>query len=119
MKSLWKFKIQDVSVNLERPPDVEALASSGGLSISTSVEVITLASLPLGGRLIMRCRKDWRVATVAAILPDKITLTVSSPTGHTYRVRRPHDAPLSFDGTIPLLGEGAWRTGLARYDLRW
>ena len=119
LKSLWKFKIQDVSVNLERPPETEALASSDGLSVSATVEITTLASLPLGGRLIMRCRKDWRLATVVAILPDKITLTVSSPSGHTYRVRRPHDAQLSFDGTIPLLGEGAWRTGLARYDVRW
>lgn len=107
-----------MSVNLERPPDTEALASSGGLSISVE-NSLTLASLPLGARLVMRCRKDWRVATVAAILPDKIVLSVGSPSGHTYRVRRPHDAPIVFDGTIPLLGEGQWRTGLVRYDVRW
>lgn len=109
-----------MSVNLERPTDTEALASSVGLDVlAECVQELTLASLPLGARLVMRCRKDWRVATVAAILPDKIVLSVGSPSGHTYRVRRPHDAPLSFDGMIPLLGEGHWRAGLARYDLRW
>ena len=109
-----------MSVNLERPTDTEALASSVGLDLlEACVQELTLSSLPLGARLVMRCRKDWRVATVAAILPDKIVLSVGSPSGHTYRVRRPHDAPLSFDGTIPLLGEGCWRAGLVRYDLRW
>jgi len=109
-----------VSVNLERPPDTEALASSGGLDVlEIGSQELTLASLPLGARLVMRCRKDWRVACVIAILPDKIVLSVSSPTGHTYRVSRPHDAQLSFDGQIPLLGEGHWRAGLVRYDARW
>ena len=99
---------------------MEAPASSVGLdALEASLQASTLASLPLGARLVMRCRKDWRVATVAAILPDKIVLSVGSPSGHTYRVRRPHDAQLSFDGTIPLLGEGCWRAGLVRYDLRW
>lgn len=45
--------------------------------------------------------------------------TLGSPSGHTYRLRRPPDALLSFDGAIPLLGEGPWRVQLARYDVRW
>jgi len=97
-------------------------APNGGLDISSveAEEALTLISLPLGARLIMRCRKDWRTATVCAITPDKITLSVASPSGHTYRVRRPPDAPLSFDGSIPIIGEGCcWRAGLARYDKRW
>jgi len=110
-----------VSANLERPPDVGALvAPDGGLDIlSVEEKALTLISLPLGARLILRCRKDWRTATVCAITPDKITLSVASPSGHTYRVRRPPDAPLSFDGSIPIIGEGCWRAGLARYDKRW
>jgi hypothetical protein len=79
----------------------------------------TLAQLPLGARLILRCRKDWRLATVAMIAPDAITLAVCSPSGHSYRVRRPHDAALTFDGAIPVLGTGGWRASLARYDARW
>jgi hypothetical protein len=81
----------------------------------------TLGSLPVGARLILRCRKDWRTATVAtfdAVL-GRVVLNVASPSGHTYRVRRPHDSLLAHDGHVPVLGEGCWRAGLARYDVRW
>jgi hypothetical protein len=112
-----------LSAKLERPPDtIEAfVASSDGLDASQPTEnVLTLADLPLGARLILRCRKDWRDATVAATTLEGITLSVSSPSGHTYRVRRPFDSPLSLDGSIPVLGEGSgWRAGRVRYDLRW
>ena len=82
----------------------------------------TLASLPVGARLVIRCRKDWRTASVSSIDPDCVRLSVASPTGHTYRVRRPHDAPLAYEGALPLLGEvtaAGWRAALVRYDARW
>ena len=110
----------------ERPPTAVAHdAAPGGLSISeTDIERLssappTLGSLPVGARLVLRCRADWRAATVAAFEPERVVLSVASPAGHTYRVRRPFDSPLAFDGGIPVLGEGCWRAGLARYDLRW
>jgi hypothetical protein len=124
-----------VSITFERPPDdaaaAVALLAPGGLSASPAIEaavgdadpaVATLGALPLGARLVLRCRKDWRTATVVRIELEKITLSVSSPTGRTYRMRRPPDAPLIFDGSVPLLGQTAsscWRAGLARYDVRW
>jgi hypothetical protein len=124
-----------VSITFERPPDETdaalALLAPGGLSSSPATEAAievaadappTLGALPLGAHLVLRCRKDWRTATVARIEPDKITLSVSSPHGRTYRMSRPPNAPLTFHGSIPLLGENAsscWRTGLARYDVRW
>jgi len=114
-----------VSTIFERPPDdteAFALLTSGGLDSSTiTTHVHTLDMLPLGAHLIIRCRKDWRTATVVRVGLDKITLCVSSPTGRTYRLRRPPDVPLAFDGAIPLLGESisSWRAGLARYDVRW
>jgi len=78
----------------------------------------------VGARLILRCRADWRAATVASFEPDaaRVVLNVASPTGHTYRVRRPPDAPLAYEGALPLLGEltaAGWRAALARYDARW
>ena len=91
-------------------------SSSGGLDVSGG---LTLGVLPLGARLMLRCRKDWRDATIVAVSLEKVTLSVISPTGRTYRVRRPPDSPLSLDGPIPVLGEGRWRVGLARYDTRW
>ena len=132
-----------MSSTFERPPDdpaaaaTVALAVPGGLSPSAKIEpaveveaavevtvevaavAVTLGALPLGAHLVLRCRKDWRTATVIRVEPDKITLSVSSPTGRTYRMRRPPDAPLTFDGYVPLLGAGHWRNALARYDARW
>lgn len=106
-----------------RPPEACATeAPPDGLSLSTEdVPAATLGALPLGARLILRCRADWRAATVASFEPerDRVVLNVASPSGHTYRVRRPADAALSHDGHLPVLGEGQWRAGLARYDVRW
>ena len=91
-----------------------------GLLVSPINEnTLTLAALPIGARLILRCRKDWRDATISAITPEAITLSIGAPSGRTYRVKRPPDALLTFDGTIPVLGEGCWRAGFARYDARW
>ncbi len=106
----------------ERPPDATALeAVPGGLPYSPEAPAPTLGSLPLGARLILRCRADWRAAAVAGFEPERgrVVLSVASPNGHTYRVRRPFDSPLAHDGHLPVLGEGQWRAGLARYDVRW
>ena len=92
-------------------------------SSPSTARALTLASLPTGARLILRCRRDWRDATVVAVAPDRITLSVGSPSGRTYRVRRPPDSPLSLDGHVPVLGEcppaRSWRAGFVRYDARW
>ena len=109
----------DVSANVERPPDAEAIViASGGLDYSAG-NILTLAEFPVGARLILRCRKDWRDATVIAVSLENVTLSVGAPSGRTYRLRRPPDSLLSLDGSIPVLGEGSWRAGLARYDARW
>ena len=122
-----------MSTNFERSPDAaHALPAPGDLDASAAGEpaapqlltetVFTLAQLPRGSRLVLRCRKDWRAAAVSAVTPDCVVLTVASPSGHTYRVRRPHDSPLTFDGSIPVLSDrdsSGWRVALARYDARW
>jgi hypothetical protein len=116
-----------VSAEFERSPQTSSLTVSVSGDLDSCppelpASVCTLAALPLGARLILRCRKDWRTATVVAIAPDCVTLSVCSPSGHTYRLRRPLDAPLNFDGAIPLLGTlnpAGWRVALARYDARW
>jgi hypothetical protein len=111
-----------VSALIEGPSDsVEAFASApDGLSVSQpATQPRPLADLPVGARLILRCRKDWREAIVAARSLEHITLLVCAPRGSTYRIKRPPDAPLFEDGPIPILGEGSWRAGLVRYDVRW
>jgi hypothetical protein len=110
-----------VSAHPQRPPDITQLTAclSDGLDLSLPSAQLTLAALPVGARLILRCRKDWRDATIVAASMEAVTLSVGSPTGRTYRVRRPPDSPLSLDGSIPVLGEGSWRANFARYDVRW
>jgi len=111
-----------VSQHLERPPEqakANELPPPGGLDSSLPTPPCTLATLPLGARLILRCRKDWRAAAVVAVALEQVTLSVASPSGHTYRVRRPADSSLTYEGALPILGEGQWRAGFARYDPRW
>ncbi|MBA2341784.1 MAG: hypothetical protein H0V88_15450 [Pyrinomonadaceae bacterium] len=113
-----------MSFNVEElPQEPGAPAAPCGSSLfKSNTETSTLAALPLGARLMLRCRADWRDATIISVAPDRITLSVNAPSGRTYRVRRPADAELWFDGAMPVLGDenkGTWRAGLARYDARW
>jgi hypothetical protein len=83
---------------------------------------ITLASIPLGGRLLVRSKKDWRVAVVCRIGEDQVTISVASPRGSCYRLRRPMTASISFDGRIPFLvieDSDTWRENFSTYDVRW
>ena len=120
-----------MSTQVSGPPEDAFDASTGGPSLltnpfdsadapdSSGARALTLGSLPVGARLVLRCRRDWRDASVAAVEPDRVVLSVASPSGHTYRVRRPTDSPLTLDGQVPVLGEGHWRAGRVRYDARW
>ena len=110
------------SLDAQRPSDEGAAIAAplDGLPVSPVIENgLALSALPIGARLILRCRKDWRDATIVAVTPEAITLSIGAPSGRTYRVKRPPDALLTFDGTIPMLGEGSWRAGFAHYDRRW
>ncbi len=83
---------------------------------------ITLGDFPLGGRLLIRSKRDWRVAVVARRTEDFISISVASPTGYNYRLRRPADTHVSYDGLIPFIhSENAelWRENFSTYDLRW
>lgn len=100
----------------------ETASTSSAVGSASREGSQSLSSLPVGARLILRCRKDWRVAVVAAILPEAVILLVGSPSGRAYRLKRPPEAPLSFEGSIPLLCEenaDGWRAAFARYDMRW
>jgi len=101
------------------PPEKDELhVDPGGSCVREPLAC--LADLPVGARLLVRSRLDWRFATIARVGEEKITLTVCSPTGRTYRLRRPPDLPLHLHGEIPIAGlRGSWQAGLARYDLRW
>ena len=83
---------------------------------------ITLETLPTGSRLIVRSKTDWRFAAVSKIVDERVVLTVCSPTGRTYRLRRDMDAELFMEGTIPILAGDEpddWRDNFGDYDVRW
>ena len=72
--------------------------------------------------MLIRSKKDWRVAVVSRIGEEKITISVASPGGYCYRLRRPLDATLHFDGKIPFLvieRAEPWRENFSSYDVRW
>ena len=83
---------------------------------------MTLDELPTGSRLLVRSKTNWRFAAVSRIAEEKIVITVCSPGGHTYRLRRDLDCELRLEGTIPILIHDEpedWRENFGRYDLRW
>lgn len=96
-------------------------------TISNSVEaaetqITLLREMPVGARLIVKCRKDWRSAVVSSVGEDKATLIVCSASGGTYRLRRPLETQIFFDGKFSILHDGCediWRDNFIRYDSRW
>ena len=83
---------------------------------------MTLGSLPIGARLLIRSKIDWRSAVVSSFDEEKATLIVCSPTGRTYRLRRLLGAVIILDGKIPILkieAEENWRENFTKYDFRW
>lgn len=90
--------------------------------METAENQITLRQLPLGARLLIRSKTDWRSAVVSRFDEEKVTLIVCSPTGRTYRLRRLLEAVIVLDGIIPILkieAEENWRENFTKYDFRW
>lgn len=86
---------------------------------------MTLGEMPVGARLIVQCKKDWRGAVVSKFDGEKATLIVCSPTGGTYRLRRVLDTFVRLDGEFYVLHnaceeeEDKWRDNFVKYDARW
>ena len=83
---------------------------------------ITLDKLSIGSRLLVRSRKDWRHAAVSKIADERVVLTVCSPTGRTYRLRREFNCEVVLKDKVPVLAHETdenWLDNFSRYDLRW
>lgn len=82
----------------------------------------TLGTLCVGSRLLVRSRIDWRHAAVARIDGDQVVITVASPTGRSYRIRREASSSLSVIDSIAFLPRSRndrLNTDWCRYDGRW
>jgi hypothetical protein len=86
-----------------------------------TTETKILADLPIGARLLVRSKTDWRSAVISKIIEETVTLIVSSPSGFSYRLRRNLQTEIFFDGELPVLenSDENWRENFARYDCRW
>lgn len=83
---------------------------------------ITLDQLPIGSRLVVRSKVEWRFAAVSKIADARVVLTVCSPTGRTYRLWRDMDSEVFLEGTVPVLlydEPDDWRENFGRFDRRW
>lgn len=90
--------------------------------MESSKALTTLDQLPIGSRLLVRAKKEWRMAAVAAIREDLVVLTICSASGRTYRLRRRTDSAVVHEGFIPLLHpehSEDWRENFLAYDTRW
>ena len=90
--------------------------------METTENSITLGNLPIGARLLVRSKKDWRVAVISKFSEEKATLIVCSAMGRTYRLQRRLETIVIFDGKIPLIQSELaenWRDNFTKYDLRW
>lgn len=90
--------------------------------METTEILITLRELPIGARLLIRSKTDWRSAVVCRQSEEKATLAVCSPSGRTYRLHRNLECEIIFDGSFPILkieSIDSWRENFTKYDCRW
>lgn len=83
---------------------------------------ITLREFPIGARLLVRSKTDWRTAVISSLNEEIVILIVCSPSGRTYRLRRKSECEIIFDGKIPIIKietEEDWRENFTKYDFRW
>lgn len=86
----------------------------------TDNKQIILSELYIGSRLLVQCKKDWRMAVVSKSFEDKTILQVCSPTGRTYRRKFASETVLQFEDGLMILGEeNLWREDYVKYDHRW
>lgn len=84
--------------------------------------IVRLSQIPIGGRLMVRSRVDWRTAVVAKHGEEKTTLAVTSAKGRCYRLFRAADAEVLIEGNVAVLSSDAadrWRENFLKLDSRW
>ena len=87
-----------------------------------AAKTVKLANVPLGGRLLVRSRTDWRTAVVSRISEDRITLSVASPKGRNYRLGRDPELQVGYENGLHFLcceQAEQWTENFASYDSRW
>ncbi len=82
----------------------------------------TLRELPVGTRLLIRTRKDWRSAVISRVGEADVALRVCCSSGRTYWTKRDSDTCVIFERNIfrlETLAPEDWRVNFAKFEVRW
>ncbi|QQS32487.1 MAG: hypothetical protein IPM50_12630 [Acidobacteriota bacterium] len=85
-------------------------------------ETLRLSDLPLGGRLLVRAKTEWRNAAISRIGDERVSISVESRRGRTYKIFRHPDTEVAKTRTLFYLICGElpdWRTNFLTPDPRW
>jgi hypothetical protein len=83
---------------------------------------ITLSELPVGTRLLLRTKTDWRSAVISRVGETSIALRVCCSSGRSYWTKRAPELSVVQEANIFRLAtivEEDWRTNFAKFEVRW
>ena len=82
----------------------------------------TLRELPVGTRLLLRTRKDWRSAVISRTGETDVALRVCCSSGRTYWTKRDCETAVILEQNIlrvETLTKEDWRENFAKFETRW
>lgn len=85
-------------------------------------ETLKLSDLPLGGRLLVRSKTEWRNAAITRKDDERIAISVESRRGRTYKIFRHPETEVAKDEMLCYLVCGDppnLRTNFMAPDRRW
>lgn len=85
-------------------------------------ETLKLGDLPLGGRILVRSKTEWRNAAIARIGDERISISVESRRGRTYKIFRHPETEVAKESAFFYLvcgEEPNWKLNFLSPDRRW
>jgi hypothetical protein len=83
---------------------------------------ISLSDLPVGTRLLIRTKTDWRSAVISRVGESGVALRVCCSSGRTYRTKRASEMSVVAEQNIfrlETIVEEDWRANFAKFEMRW
>jgi hypothetical protein len=90
--------------------------------METAPARMPLRDLPVGTRLILRTKTDWRSAVISRIGESGVSLRVCCSSGRVYWTKRASEMEVLLEENIfrlETIVEEDWRTNFARFEMRW
>ncbi len=83
---------------------------------------ILLSELPVGTRLLIRTKKDWRSAVISRVGETDVALRVCCSSGRTYWTKRASEMSVVREENIfrlETIADEDWRANFAKFEVRW